>query len=438
MALASKLTDIHCSAKLADRGRKERITLEAYNTVGDGSSEKANVDGGVIEVERHSAFTSELKPSVSARRVVKRISSPVPLTSSPAVLPLTLMSPSSSALFSPAYAAHEGPPFSPERSTSSGSKPATVTDTTNGNMSRTTSSDRDSNRSHSTGRSSSKESRSRSQEHLAAPIADLSGLGTLGGLGMTIAAAYPPPVLVKKQMAVGAGKARVKVALGRAVGGKARTIMRRNSARLGVEIGGKAYGELSETVKVNMEGVIQNDGKETSQRKGSGSQSQAEQLLGFIKEEQALAPSTTQPSMREDKSVFRRPHEVNGVAENNLKRPPRFNIGSNSDESSGAKSGGSGPSISAGHIIDQRLRTIMGGGIGQGCKAAHVPVNEKKLDALLFHAQERQQRKDETNYHQCQRLGGRRGLQHHNTQAREPSRSLSKQEIRLSEKVKGK
>ena len=187
-----------------------------------------------------------------------------------------------------------------------------------------------------------------------------------------------------------------------------------------------------------MEGVIQNDGKETSQRKGSGSQSQAEQLLGFIKEEQALAPSTTQPSMREDKSVFRRPHKVNGVAENNLKRPPRFNIGSNSDEGSGAKSGGSGPSISAGHSIDQRLRTIMGGGIGQGCKAAHVPVNEKKLDALLFHAQERQQRKDETNNHQCQRLGGQRGLQHHNTQAREPSRSLSKQEIRLSEKVKGK
>jgi hypothetical protein len=171
--------------------------------------------------------------------------------------------------------------------------------------------------------------------------------------------------------------------------------MRRNSARPGVEIGGKAYGEakLSETVKVKMEGVIQNDGKETSQHKGSGPQFQAEQLLGFIKEEQALAPSTTQPSMSEDKSVFKRSHEVNGVAENNLKRPPRFNIGSNSDEDSGAgsKSVGSGSSISAGHSINQRLRTIMGGGIGQGCKAAHVPVNEKKLDALLFHAQERQQ-----------------------------------------------
>ena len=274
------LSTIHCSAKLADRGRKEKITLEAYNTVGGSNSEKADVDGGVIEVERHSAFTSELKPSVSARRVVKRNSSPVPLTSSPAVLPLTPMSPSSSALFlsdPPAYAAHEAAPFSPERSTSSGSKPATVTDTTNGNVSHTTSSDRDSNRSHSTGGSSSKESRSRSREHLAAPIAGLSGLGTLGGLGMTIAAAYPPPVVVKKQMAVGAGKARVKVALGCAVGGKARTIMRRNSARPGVEIGGKAYGEakLSETVKVKMEGVIQNDGKETSQHKGSGPQSKS-------------------------------------------------------------------------------------------------------------------------------------------------------------------
>jgi len=50
-------------------------------------------------------------------------------------------------------------------------------------------------------------------------------------------------------------------------------------------------------------------------------------------------------------------------------------------------------------------------------------VNDKKLDALLLHAQERQQRKDKTKDHQSQRLGG---LQHHNTQAREPSRSSSK------------
>ena len=52
-------------------------------------------------------------------------------------------------------------------------------------------------------------------------------------------------------------------------------------------------------------------------------------------------------------------------------------------------------------------------------------MNDKKLDALLLHAQERQQRKDKTKDHQSQRLGGQRGLQH-NTQAREPSRSSSK------------
>ncbi len=450
------LSTIHSSTKLADRGRKERITLEAYDAVGNSNSEKvtANVDGEVIEVEGHSAFTSELKSSISARRVVKRNSSPVPLTSSPAVLPLTPMSPSSSALFlsdPPAYAAaHQAPPFSPERSTSSGSsgsKQETVTDTTSGNMSRVTSSDRNSNRSRSAGGSSSKESRSRSREHTAAPIAGLSGLGTLGGLGMTIAAAYPPPAVIRKQVAVGAGKGRAKVAFGR--GGKSRAIVRRNSAGPGVEIGGKAHEEakLSETVKVEMEGVIQNDRKGASQHEGSGRQFQTEQLLALINEEQPLAPRAGQPSMREGNSVIKRSQEVNGVAENNLKRPPRFNIGSNSDEGSGAgsKSVGSGSSISVGHSIDQRLRTIMGGDVVQGRKAAHVPVNERKLDSLLLHAQERQQRKDDTKDHQSQRQGGQRGLQHHNSQAREPSRSLSKQEIRhlketerLSEKSKGK
>jgi hypothetical protein len=142
---------------------------------------------------------------------------------------------------------------------------------------------------------------------------------------MAVAAAYPPPVVVKKQSTVGAGKARVKVALGRAVGGKARTIMRRNSAGPGVEIGGKTYGgaKLLETGKVKMGGVIQNDGKKASQHKGSGSQSQAEQL-----------PSTAQPST----NLHKRSHEVNEAAENNLTLPPRFNIGSNSDEGSGAGS----------------------------------------------------------------------------------------------------
>lgn len=430
---------MHPTTMLADLRRKERITSEACDAFKDGNAEKVATYGEVIREEEYLAFTSDLKSLISAKKDVKRNVVTVPLTSSPAFSPIP-MSPSSAQVSndSPAKSTfHQTLVQSPERSTSPdncGSNQATVTDTRGGKMSCATSSDRNSSRS----------TESRSQEH---SIVGLSGLSRLGGLGMTIAAAYPPPTMVRKQVTVGAGRGRAKVVLGRAVGGKARAIVRRNSAGPGVEMGGKEVKHTNEKdrTKAEMEKAIQGDYQEASRLESSGHQFPADHPLTLIKEEKALVPSADHPSLQEE-SVIKRPQVIGGDTGTNVNRPPRFNIGSNSDEGSGAgsKSVGSGSSMSVGHSIDQRVRLIMENDIVLGPKATEVPVDDKKLGALLLYEKERQQRKDEIKEHKFQRLGSQRQQDHKfadvrdSSKAHEPSRSLSKQEIRHSERVSEK
>ena len=85
------------------------------------------------------------------------------------------------------------------------------------------------------------------------------------------------------------------------------------------------------------------------------------------------------------------------------------------------------------------------GGVHSARKPRNTKVaalNFKQLRSLIKEEQalapsttQPSMQEDKSDY-QCQGLGGQRGLQHHNTQARESSRSLTKQEIRLSEKLK--
>lgn len=116
--------------------------------------------------------------------------------------------------------------------------PESTTTNSNLNMTREEGNDRSSSQSCSRERSSMKGSQSRSRERSGNRFADLSGIGTLGGY--TIAAAYPPPnMTVRKQVVVGAGKGKVKVAFGR--GGKSK-VVRRNSAGSSVDVSGKDKG----------------------------------------------------------------------------------------------------------------------------------------------------------------------------------------------------
>ena len=296
---------------------------------------------------REQLALSSKPQSPNGTKHLKRMSAPVPLTSSTNLFP-----------------SHAGVVYgSPETSVHFDSANNTGESTYP-----TTAADRSTSQSRSGG--STKGSQAPSRDHSVA--ADLSGLGTLGGY--TIAAAYPPPsMIVRKQVAVG-GKGRVKVAI-RGLG-KARPV-RRHSAGPGLDVGGKGKereGNALQSERQELPHIDQQLGCQPPMPHG----------LTLITEEKPTQSATAAQTEIPTAKVLHANESISDV-----RRPPKFNIGSGSDEGSavGSKSAGSGSSVSGGH--SQHIKKLIGDkGVPHGRTGIGAFVG---LDALLIKQQERQQ-----------------------------------------------
>ena len=276
------------------------------------------------------ALSSRPQSPNGAKRL-KRLSAPAPLTSSANIFPAHAAVvygspeplPPNAMGFDSCRDACEVPPDN----TGDGTYPTTVAD-------RGTSQSR-------SGGSSIKGSQGPSRDHSVA--ADLSGLGTLGGY--TITAAYPPPsMIVRKQVAVGAGKGKVKVAI-RGLG-KARPA-RRHSAGPVLDVGGKEREREAKALQSERQELPHIDQQ-------IGFQPPMPHGLTLITEEKPLQGATVAQTEIPTAKLLPADESISEI-----KRPPRFNIGSGSDEGSGmgSKSAGSGSSVSGGH--SQRIKKLI-------------------------------------------------------------------------------
>jgi len=229
--------------------------------------------------------------------------------------------------------------------------------------------------------SSAKGSRSRSREPSGNPFADLSGIGTLGGY--TIAAAYPPPnMTVRKQVAVGAGKGKVKLAFGRGNSGKSKAV-RRNSAGSATDVSAKEKDKGGSGSAAKLERVKSEEYKQ-SRLEGILEKPTLDQRIEKLPQV-ALRLEGTPAKQRISETTLAQPKRYNeflttGDPIQSVRRQPRFNIGSNSDDGSGVASKGS--SQTGGHSLGQQARKMMEDEVRV--------MNEKALDALLLQAQDRQ------------------------------------------------
>lgn len=290
------------------------------------------------------------------------------------------------------------------------------------------------NRSSSHGRSresSVKGGRSRSREPSGNPFADLSGIGTLGGY--TIAAAYPPPnMTVRKQVAVGAGKGKVKLAFGRGNIAKSKAV-RRNSAGSATDVGAKEKDKGGSGSGAKLERVKSEENKE-SRLEGILEKPTIEQRIEE-RPQAALRLEETVPHGLMPETAAKQQHSATTLAQlkrynefltigepiQSVRRQPRFNIGSNSDDGSGVASKGS--SQTGGHSLGQQGGKMMEDEL-------HA-MNEKTLNALLLQAQDRQRQDVAKNEVQVQQL------KHPNTHAEPlqppvPLQKPTKHEIRHS------